>query len=208
MLRAADIIAAVATSLNLPVAEVTQHGRYLREWDLFVRETKSPRSWRAGPADAAALFAAALTGAPIVRVADAVMQLRDFTDPAEENRISISTCGALDAINSRSLCEARNFLEAISGLLCICQSSLSKTLDLLADSFVDYDTTRIVGRVVLRAKSPVLMGAPSCESEHILRFGDVGDSHGGETGALRRWAQIDFSAFRQLGAVLAHSDIV
>ena len=204
MLRAADIIAAVATSLNLPVSEVSWLARYLREQDLFVRETKSPRSWKAGPRDAAALFAAAMTGVTGARVAFAVQMLKDYTDPQEENQLVLPSITFVPGDDLPLFYNARNFLDAITALLVVCERSISKNLDRLTGSYVEYDATRMIGRIVFKYKSPPILASQPSVSTHILTFGSD-DGTSGDIGALRRSAQIDISAFRQVGTVLVHS---
>ncbi|WP_159712941.1 hypothetical protein [Geminicoccus flavidas] len=63
-------MAAAVDALGADEKYVAQVARGLRERDLFIRETKSPRSWRPSPQDAARLIAAVMTGCPAMHAAD------------------------------------------------------------------------------------------------------------------------------------------
>lgn len=60
--RMADIEAAVAAATGFPMKEVAITARRMREGDQLTRETRSPRSWRSTPLDAARIAAALMTG--------------------------------------------------------------------------------------------------------------------------------------------------
>lgn len=203
MLRAADVIAAVATSLNLPVAEVTQLARYLRERDLFIRETKSPRSWQVEPRDAAALFAAVLTGAPAVRIAEAVQQLRDFAD-ADEVNAEVLAIGFLPTSFQVYFSSSDNLLDALTALLTMFQEANDVSLCDIVGGYVEFETTATTGIICFRVtSSQIILAAPPVCSEFILNFGP------GEIGEhdpiLTETRRIDFRAFRQVGKVLARA---
>lgn len=80
----ADIEATVAVACGVPQREVAIVARRLREKDLLTRETRSPRSWRSTPRDAAHIAAALMTGvgpihapAAVVEMASVVLQPDD-----------------------------------------------------------------------------------------------------------------------------------
>ena len=70
MPRAADIIAVVARTFEEDEKGVTQTARFLREAGRFVKETRWSSTWTAGPADAAWLAVAIMTGTPAHRIKD------------------------------------------------------------------------------------------------------------------------------------------
>lgn len=73
MPRAAELIQAYADALGLDEAHVALTARRLRENDLFIAETKSPRSWRLSPLDAASLLIALLSSPESLKAARHVM---------------------------------------------------------------------------------------------------------------------------------------
>lgn len=77
MARTADIVSAISATTGKRVTDVDLSVRRLREADLWVRETKSPRSPRQGARQVAHLVIGLLSGAPAKHIAEPVQEAAD-----------------------------------------------------------------------------------------------------------------------------------
>lgn len=140
MARATELISQVASATGLTYEEVWRHARYLREDDLFVRETKSPKSWRVGPRDAAHLLGSIISGEPAVRAAAAVRRMQD----AQLDKDGTSTLEnyfqwAPSELRSE-FSHKRGFLDAIEGLVTFIGKVHSSISDDFHNTIVRYET--------------------------------------------------------------------
>lgn len=120
MPRPTDIIASLTKACDEPVQTLTLRARFLRQNDLFVRETKSPSSWKAAPSDAAALLLSVMSGLSAARGTIAVANCRitkkdDFGDPIQRGYGDIGKWqAAWPEQFVQALCFTDNFFDAVA----------------------------------------------------------------------------------------------
>lgn len=135
----ADVEAAIATACGMPAKEVSYFSRRLREHDLVIRETRSPRSWRSGPHDAAVLVAALMSRAPTGLAAPAAvvaMQTATLSAPhAKAIREKFSFLPELQG----ALLDARTFVGGMAAVITHVRESLAGTSGgYLVRAYFDY----------------------------------------------------------------------
>lgn len=114
--RMADIEAAVAVGCGIPARDVAMFARRLREMDLLTRETRSRRSWRSNPTDAARIVAALMTGVGPIRAPDAVVRMEGMI-LAKPHKIRVRELDLPGTLQADLLRTPATFVGAISALI-------------------------------------------------------------------------------------------
>ena len=180
MPRATELISQVAGATGLTYDEVWRHARYLREDDLFVRETKSPKSWRVGTRDAANLLASIISGEPAVRAAAAVRRMQE----AQLDKDGTSTLEnyfqwAPGELRSE-FSHRRGFIDAIEGLVTFIGKVHSSFSNDFRNTIVSYEMLSNRGEIELRGITDFSGSNPIIKDKlaHLWYFDELNEFAG------------------------------
>ena len=146
MARAAALLACFAGTLRLEPDHVELTARRLREADLFIRETKSPRSWNLSARDAARLLIALLSDVPAVSAPMYVRQAERTSIDRKNIRKQREGGDWLPALNGIDR-EDCSFVDAIEQLIMFAVSHFHEFKRLWTNTTVEYERLRNDGTI-------------------------------------------------------------
>lgn len=198
-IRATDLIWQMSNATGLRVEELGQAARALREHDLFVRETKAPRSWTLGPVDAANLLAAVLSGCAAVRAADAVEAMTNcIVYPADPRHFDSVTW--TDDPSKRLWQDLSGSLPvALKGLLELARDLPTTTAGEFGKTYVEYEADRERGLVCIDRSRPAR------DSNERVFLAYANPQRKGIDKDLFRIRRVTFATISALGALLRNA---